>query len=160
MLTINQKAPGFELPDQRGNLHNLRQYAGKWVVLYFYPKDNTPGCTIEACSFRDSVKELTDKNIAVFGVSKDTIKSHGKFADKYKLPFPLLSDKESSMIKKYGAWGVKKFLGKEYEGVKRISYIIDPHGQIAKVYEKVNPLIHAKEILSDIDRMSSVDYER
>lgn len=154
MLNIKQKAPGFELPDQSGKLHNLENYKGKWVVIYFYPKDNTPGCTIEACAFRDSIKDLENKNIAVLGVSKDTVKSHGRFADKYKLSFPLLSDKDSSTIKQYGAWGMKKFLGKQYEGVQRITYIIDPHGQIAKVYEKVNPLIHAREILNDIDRMS------
>lgn len=155
MITINNNAPDFMLPDQTGKSHSLSKFTGKWVVLYFYPKDNTPGCTIEACAFRDSAGDFAKKQIAVLGVSKDSIRSHEKFANKYKLSFPLLSDESSEIIKKYGAWGRKKFLGKEFEGVKRVTYVINPEGKVVKAYEKVNPLVHAKEILSDIEKMES-----
>lgn len=157
MITINNNAPDFQLPDQTGKSHSLSKLAGKWVVLYFYPKDNTPGCTIEACAFRDSAGDFAKKQIAVLGVSKDSTRSHEKFASKYKLSFPLLSDESSEIIKKYGAWGKKRFMGKEFEGVKRATYVINPQGKVVKVYEKVNPLVHAKEILSDIEKMESAN---
>lgn len=150
MLNISDKAKKFLLPDQDGKIHSLTDYLGRWIVLYFYPKDDTPGCTKEACNFRDSYHELTKMGIVVLGVSKDSVKSHKKFAEKYNLNFPLLSDEGREVITSYGAWGLKKFMGREYEGIIRMTYLIDTKGKIAKVYPKVNPLTHAGEILNDL----------
>lgn len=147
------KTRDFQLPDQDNNLHSLSAYKGKWVVLYFYPKDDTPGCTKEACSFRDNFKRLQDLGVVVLGVSKDSVSSHKKFAQKYHLNFPLLADVSAETIKAYKAWGKKKFLGKEYEGILRITYLLDPNGEITKVYEKVDPLNHADLILSDLEKL-------
>lgn len=144
----------FSLPDQNGKIHKLSDYQGKWVVLYFYPKDDTPGCTKEACGFRDVWEELRKLNVVVLGVSADSINSHKKFSDKYQLNFPLLSDEKKEVIKKYGGWGKKKFLGKEFEGILRITYVINPKGEIVKKFEKVNPSIHAKEIIDEIKKHS------
>ncbi len=146
----NQLAPTFSLPDQDGKTHSLSEYMGKWVVLYFYPKDDTPGCTVEACNFRDSFHELQKLGVVILGVSKDSVKSHKKFADKYNLNFPILSDEGLETIKTYNAWGKKKFMGREYDGIFRMTYLIDPKGKIAKVYENVNPLTHASEIINDL----------
>ena len=146
-------APDFTLPDQTGAMHSLADYHGRWLVLYFYPKDDTPGCTIEACSFRDSLTELTARGAAVIGISKDSVKSHKKFANKFSLTFPLLSDQSTEIIKAYGAWGTKKFMGREFEGIQRNTYLINPEGEIVKTYEKVNPKEHTKEILADIERL-------
>jgi peroxiredoxin Q/BCP len=140
----------FELPDQDGKIHSLSQYKGKWVVLYFYPKDDTPGCTKEACSFRDSIQELKNLGVVILGVSKDSISSHKKFSEKYHLNFPILSDENKKVIKLYKAWGKKRFLGKDFEGTLRITYLIDPDGKVKKVYKNVNPSIHAGEILKDL----------
>lgn len=140
----------FNLPDQDGKYHKLSNYKGKWVVLYFYPKDDTPGCTKEACNFRDSFHELQKLDVQILGVSKDSVASHKKFAEKYNLNFPILSDESHEVIKKYKAWGVKKFMGREFEGIFRKTYLIDPKGIIKKVYEKINPLTHASEILKDL----------
>ena len=118
-------------------------------------KDDTPGCTKEACAFRDALKEFTSRRVAVLGVSKDTVHSHKKFADKFKLTFPLLSDPSAETIKAYGAWDEKKLFGRLFEGVRRNTYLIDPGGTIAKTYEKVNPLIHVGEILKDIPTPSA-----
>lgn len=148
------KAPEFTLPDQNGTLHNLSDYKGSWVVVYFYPKDDTPGCTVEACSFRDYIKDLKKMNVCIFGISKDSVKSHAKFADKFKLPFPLLSDETKETIKAYGAWGKKKFMGREFEGILRNTTLIDPEGTIKKVYEKVSPQTHVAEIIKDIQSFS------
>lgn len=137
----------FSLPDQNGKIHKLSDYKGHWVVLYFYPKDDTPGCTKEACNFRDSYRQLTKLGVQILGVSKDSVKSHKKFAEKYDLNFPILSDETKEVIKKYKAWGVKKFMGREFEGILRTTYLINPQGKIEKIYEKVNPLIHSGEIL-------------
>lgn len=144
------KAKDFELPDQNGKIHKLSDYRGKWVVLYFYPKDDTPGCTKEACNFRDSIDKFQKLGVQILGVSKDSVISHKKFAEKYKLNFPILSDESIEVIKAYKSWGVKKFMGREFEGIIRNSYLIDPKGEIKKFYEKVNPLTHSSEILSDI----------
>lgn len=144
------KAHDFSLPDQNGNVHTLTDYKGQWLVLYFYPKDDTPGCTKEACGFRDNTSVLKENNIAVLGVSKDTVKSHKKFADKFNLPFPLLSDESTEVTKAYNSWGKKKFMGREYEGVLRNTYLINPEGEIAKVYENVKPEQHAQEILDEV----------
>lgn len=153
-LTIGQKAPNFQLPDQDGNTHNLSDYLGKWIVVYFYPKDDTPGCTIEACNFRDKSELLLKSNIVVFGVSKDKVNSHKKFVDKFKLNFPLLSDPSTEMIQSYGALGEKKFMGKTYMGVHRYTYLIDPEGNIAKFYEKVDVTSHAEQILKDVEALA------
>ena len=134
-------------------MHSLNEYRGKWVLIYFYPKDDTPGCTVEACGFRDRMKELQKRNIALLGVSKDSVESHQKFVKKYSLPFPLLVDPEKTMIEEYGAWGEKKFLGKTFMGIFRMSYLIDPEGKIAKVYEKVKSEGHAEEVLKDIEAL-------
>ncbi len=144
------KATDFELPDQDGKEHKLSDYRGKWVVLYFYPKDDTPGCTTEACNFRDSMGELEKKGVVILGVSKDPIVSHKKFAEKYHLNFPLLSDVQKTVIQTYHAWGKKKFMGREFEGTLRTTYLIDPAGEIKKVYENVNPTIHADEVIRDL----------
>ncbi len=153
MISVQSKAPEFSLKDQDGHEHRLSEYKGKWVILYFYPKDDTPGCTLEACSFRDASSVLTEKGIVVFGVSKDSVASHKKFQDKYKLPFALLSDESKEMLISYEAWGKKKFMGREYDGIFRITYVIDPEGIIRKVYPKVNVSDHAKEILKDIEAL-------
>lgn len=150
MLDIHTKAPEFSLPDQNGEIHSLSQYKGKWIVLYFYPRDDTPGCTKEACSFRDNIKDLTSKGVVVLGVSKDNVKSHKKFADKFTLNFPLLSDESKEMIQAFQVWGEKKFMGRIFDGIKRVTYLIDPEGKIAKVYPKVDPAIHTEEILKDL----------
>ena len=150
MLQEGVFAPDFALQDQEEVLHNLSDYRGKKVVLYFYPKDDTPGCTKEACSFRDSFGDFRKNGLVVLGVSKDSISSHAKFQEKYSLPFPLLSDTDTTVIKAYEAWGPKKYMGRDYEGVLRITYIIDEEGKILKAYEKVKPQDHAQEILEDI----------
>jgi thioredoxin-dependent peroxiredoxin len=144
------KAHDFTLLDQDGIERSLRDYLGKWVVLYFYPKDDTPGCTTEACNFRDSFHQLQQMGVVILGVSKDSVASHKKFATKYNLTFPLLSDPDHAVIEKYAAWGEKKFMGKIFLGILRTTYLIDPEGNIAKTYEKVNPTVHAEEITLDL----------
>ena len=144
------KAPDFYLLDQHGAHHSLQDYTGSWVVLYFYPKDDTPGCTTEACNFRDGRELLQDMGAKVIGVSADSVKSHAKFADKHGLDFTLLSDPDHSVIEAYGSWKPKKFMGREYIGIHRDTYLIDPHGNIAKKYEGVNPKTHIAEIIKDL----------
>jgi peroxiredoxin Q/BCP len=148
-------APNFSLPDQDNTVHTLSQYAGKWVIVYFYPKDATPGCTKEACSFRDGRQVLEDAGAVVLGISKDTVASHKKFAEKHNLNFTLLSDTSTETIQAYGAWGKKKFMGREYEGIQRNTYLINPAGEIAKTYEGVNPLTHVGELLKDLKELSA-----
>ncbi|HSX33154.1 MAG TPA: thioredoxin-dependent thiol peroxidase [Candidatus Saccharimonadales bacterium] len=148
---VNTPAPDFSLPDQDGNLHRLADYAGKWLVLYFYPKDDTPGCTKEACNFRDAREVIAELGQAeVVGVSKDSVASHKKFADKYHLPFTLLSDPDHQVIEAYGAWKPKTFMGKEFIGTHRNTVIINPAGEIVKTYEGVDPQAHAAQIISDL----------
>lgn len=142
-----QKAPDFSLNDQDGVKHTLSQYRGKWVLLYFYPKDDTPGCTKEACSLRDASSDFTKLRTVILGVSTDNEKSHKKFAKKYVLPFTLLADPDKKVVNLYGVWGKKKFMGREYDGTFRASFLIDPTGKIAKIYENVKPDIHAQEVL-------------
>ncbi|TBH20030.1 thioredoxin-dependent thiol peroxidase [Thermus thermamylovorans] len=139
-------APDFALPDQEGRTHRLSDYRGRWVVLYFYPKDDTPGCTKEACGFRDRMGDLVALGAVVLGVSADDVESHRRFAEKYGLNFPLLSDPGRQAILAYGAWGKKNLYGKEYEGVLRQTFLIDPEGRIAKVWRKVSPEGHAEEV--------------
>jgi peroxiredoxin Q/BCP len=149
-LKVGSKAPPFSLPDQEGAIHNLKTYLGKWVILYFYPKDDTPGCTIEACNFRDNFSALKKAGIVVLGVSVDPVKKHAKFVEKYKLPFALLADEEKTVVEQYGVWGKKKFMGREYMGINRVSFLIDPNGKIAKIYDPVKPLGHAEAVLLDV----------
>ncbi len=152
-LKVNQKAPNFNLPDQTGEFHQLSDYGGQWVFLYFYPRDNTPGCTKEACTLRDNFFDFKKNEVVVLGVSADSIDSHSKFSDKHKLSFPILSDVDRTVIKDYGAWSMKKVLGKSFKGIKRISFLINPQGKIAKVYDKVRPADHALEVLADIKKL-------
>jgi thioredoxin-dependent peroxiredoxin len=149
------KAPNFSLHDQNNEIHTLEDYAGKWVIVYFYPKDSTPGCTKEACNFRDGRQILEDTGTVVLGISKDSVASHKKFADAHKLNFTLLSDTSTETIQAFGAWGKKKFMGREYEGIKRNTYLINPEGEIVKVYEEVNPMTHVAEILKDLSELSA-----
>lgn len=153
-LHIGQKAPAFSLPDQDNMLHSLSDYHGKWVLLYFYPKDDTPGCTIEACSMRDNLPHFDDIKAVVLGISVDNVESHKKFAQKHNLPFTLLADTDKITVQEYGVWQSKKMFGKEITGTKRTSFLIDPQGNIAKIYPNVNPLTHAKEVLKDLQQLS------
>lgn len=150
MLNIGTLAPDFTLLDQDGISQSLKTYRGKYVLLYFYPKDDTPGCTKEACTIADVYNDFSKLNVVVLGVSKDTPSSHKKFAEKYSLPFTLLSDTDAAVIETYGAWQEKTMFGKTALGISRISYLIDPEGKIVKVYPKVDPASHALEILKDI----------
>ena len=148
-LELNQPALDFELSDQDGKLHKLADYRGKRVVLYFYPKDDTPGCTAEACSFRDNYSVFKQNDIKILGVSADSEKSHAKFQEKYQLPFTLLSDPDHKVCEAYGVWGLKKYMGKEYYGINRTTFLIDEEGNLVKIYEKVKPAEHAQEIMSE-----------
>jgi peroxiredoxin Q/BCP len=152
-LHLGDNAPGFTLSDQDGKIHSLADYAGQWVLLYFYPKDDTPGCTTEACTIRDGWSDFIKAGIVVLGVSTDSVKSHKKFAQKYELPFPLLADEKKDVVKLYGVWGPKTFMGREFLGTKRWSLLIKPDGPIAKIYEDVKPAAHAVEVLADIKKL-------
>lgn len=153
MDLTNSPAPDFSLKDQSGVQHSLTDYRGKFVLLYFYPKDDTPGCTTEACSFRDNSAELKKLNIIILGVSCDSEKSHQKFADKFQLNFPLLADENKEVVNAYGVWVKKSMYGKKYMGIQRDSFLIDPSGKIVKHYEKVKPEEHVAEILTDIAKL-------
>ncbi|MEK7649387.1 MAG: thioredoxin-dependent thiol peroxidase [Patescibacteria group bacterium] len=148
-LKEGSKAPAFNLPDQSGTNHSLKDYVGKWLLIYFYPKDDTPGCTTEACTIRDSFTDFKKSKIAILGVSTDSITSHEKFARKYQLPFPLLADTDKKMVEAYGVWGEKKFMGRTYMGTRRMSFLINPEGKIAKMYSEVKPKEHADQVLAD-----------
>jgi len=147
-------APAFSLPDQAGMTHALSDYAGKWVLLYFYPKDDTPGCTLEACQIRDQFQDFGSIGAVVLGVSTDSVASHAKFAKKYDLPFTLLADTNKEVVGKYGVFGEKKFMGRTYMGTMRTSFLIRPDGTIAKVYEKVKPETHAAEVIADLGSLA------
>ena len=151
MLEAGTKAPVFSLPDKDGNMISLENYRGKRVVLYFYPRDNTPGCTREACAFAGAYEGFKQKDVVVIGVSKDSQTSHQKFAKKYNLPFILVSDPELTAIKAYDVWQEKKLYGKVSFGVVRSTYIIDPEGVIEKVYPKAKPDTNAAEILEYLE---------
>ena len=151
MLEINTPAPTHViLTDQEGKSVSLADYSGKWIVLYFYPKDNTPGCTTQACSFRDSSAELKKVGAVVIGVSIDTEKSHQKFIEKQALPFPLWSDPDHKLMDAFGTWQKRKFMGREYMGTTRSTFLIDPNGMIAHVWEKVTPAGHAEDVLATL----------
>ncbi len=146
MLETGTKAPDFTLPDENGNMVTLSSFAGKKVILYFYPKDNTPGCTKEACSLRDTIEDLAKLNAVVIGISPDSSASHTKFKEKHNLPFTLLSDPEHKIMELYGAYGEKMLYGKKTIGVIRTTYIISEDGSIEKVYKKVNTATHGEDV--------------
>jgi thioredoxin-dependent peroxiredoxin len=154
-LNLGDQAPQFSLTDDRGNRVNLSDLLGQRVVLYFYPRDNTPGCTKEAQGFRDAYPEYQRRHIVILGVSTDDAKSHAKFVKKYDLPFPLLCDENATVSSLYESYGLKKFMGKEFMGIYRSTFVIDPNGKIEKIYRKVKPDNHANLILSDLDELPS-----
>lgn len=147
-ISENIPAPQFSLQDETGQVRNLSDFKGQAVVLYFYPKDDTPGCTTEACGFRDGYGEYARAGVVILGVSPDSPKSHAKFKAKYDLPFSLLADVDHAVCEAYGVWGRKKFMGNEYDGVFRTTFVIGKDGQIVKVYENVKPDGHAQEVLA------------
>jgi thioredoxin-dependent peroxiredoxin len=146
-LSEGDSAPDFSAQDQSGNEVTLSKLRGKSVLLYFYPKDNTPGCTKEACAFRDDFSGFKKKRLQVLGISPDSVKSHEKFATKFELPFPLLADVNKEIVQAYGVWGEKKFMGRTYDGTFRVSFLINPKGKIQKIWTKVKPELHPKEVL-------------
>ena len=145
------QAPDFSLPDETGTTRKLSEFRGRPVILYFYPKDDTPGCTTEACNFRDDYSHYTKAGVTILGVSPDSSKSHEKFKTKYGLPFPLLADAEHKICELYKVWGVKKNYGREYNGVFRTTYLIDEQGKIVRVFENVKPAGHSAEILAELN---------
>ncbi len=155
MLKAGTKAPNFTLPDQNGHPVSLEQFKGKWIVLYFYPKDMTPGCTTEACNFQEALPDFQKIDAVVLGVSKDSVERHKKFAQKHSLQFPLLSDAESNVCETYGVWQKKKLYGREYMGINRSTYLIDPQGIIVKVYPKVKVKAHHNEVMEDLKKLKS-----
>jgi peroxiredoxin Q/BCP len=147
MPTVGELVPDFTLQDQDGKTHTLSQYQGKKVVLYFYPKDMTPGCTVQAEGMRDSMNDLEAKGIVVLGVSVDDVKSHKKFVDKHNLNFPLLADTDKKVVEEYGVWKEKSMFGKKYMGIQRDTFLIDEEGKLIQHFKKVNPLKHAGQVL-------------
>ena len=147
-LKTGDKAPAFTATDQNGNRVALEDFKGKKVVLYFYPKDDTPGCTAEACNLRDNHQQLLGQGYQVIGVSADPLKSHQKFSAKFNLPFPLIPDTERTIINAYGVWGPKKFMGRSYDGIHRVTFVIDKDGTIEQIITKVDTQNHTQQILS------------
>lgn len=154
MLKENMKAPAFALENQEGKVVSLSDFAGRPLVLYFYPRDNTPGCTKEACSFRDDYSEYTKLGVDVVGISTDSVRSHQNFQEKYQLPFTLLSDPEHQVASAYGVWGRKKMAVREYDGIFRTTFLIDKEGKIAKVFEGVKPSGHSREVLAEVNKLT------
>ena len=152
-LKVGSKAPAFSLKNTDGKTVKLSDFKGQKVVLYFYPKDDTPGCTKEACSFRDNYAELQKRGVVVLGVSADDQKAHQKFTTKYGLPFTLLSDPEHTMLEKYNAWVEKSMYGRTYMGIARITYIINEDGKIAHIFSKVKPDSHSQDVLAVLDTL-------
>ena len=146
-LKIGDKVPAFSVSDDRGNIQSLKDYAGKKLIVFFYPKANTPGCIAEACDLRDHFKELQDAGYSLLGVSADSAKSQRNFSEKFDFPFPLLADQDKAVINAFGVWGLKKFMGKEYEGIHRKTFIIDEKGKVARIIDKVKTKEHASQIL-------------
>jgi peroxiredoxin Q/BCP len=146
-------APEFELLDDTNTSRRLSDFKGQPVILYFYPADDTAGCTKEACSFRDDYSAYQKSGVTILGVSPDSVKSHVKFKQKYQLPFPLLADEDHQVCNVYGVWGLKKFVGREYEGVLRTTFLIDSHGKVARVFENVRPAEHSAEVLEALKNL-------
>lgn len=147
------KAPDFSLPDENNLTRRLSDFRGRPIVLYFYPKDDTPGCTTEACGFRDDYSDYIKADLVVLGVSPDSPQAHAKFKKKYSLPFPLLADDGHKLCDKYGVWGPKKLMGRGYEGVLRTTFLIDSNGRIARVFENVRPAEHSAEVLDAVKKL-------
>ena len=153
-LNIGDQAPLIELLDDKGEKRTLADYKGQAVVVYFYPKDDTPGCTSEACAFRDNLSVLNDLNAAVLGVSKDSVASHAKFRDKYELTFPLLSDEDGAVCEAYGVWQEKSMYGKKYMGIQRATFLVDKDGKIAHIWPKVSVTDHVKDVKKKIEALT------
>jgi len=151
-LKVGDVAPDFIGLDEHGEVRSLKQYKGKKLAIYFYPKDNTPGCTNQACNLRDHFEELTSSKLALIGISADSVTMHQKFSSKLKLPFPLIADVDMKIINGYGVWGPKKFMGREYDGIHRTTFIIDEHHVIMGIIEKPKTKYHAEEILQIINQ--------
>ncbi|MFN8208108.1 MAG: thioredoxin-dependent thiol peroxidase [Bacteroidales bacterium] len=151
-LKVGDKIPEFSCPDQNGIIIHLKQFAGKKILLYFYPKDNTPGCTAEACNLRDNFTLLKKRGIEVIGVSTDSTKSHKSFETKFSLPFTLLADENKELVKAFGVWGEKKMYGKTFEGTLRTSFLIDEKGRVLKIFDKVDTRNHAEQVLKEINQ--------
>ena len=156
MIKENTQAPDFALLNQEGKSISLKDFSGKALILYFYPKDDTPGCTTEACSFRDDYSVYQGMNVDIVGVSPDNVDSHGKFAEKYDLPFELLSDDGHQVCEAYGVWGKKKNFGKEYDGVHRTTFLIDADGMVRKVFKGVKPASHSQEVIEAVKALSEM----
>ena len=154
MLKNNSKAPNFKLPSTNKSNYQLKDSLGKYVVIYFYPKDDTPGCTVETNDFNKLLSKFKKLNCEIFGISKDNLKSHDKFREKFKVKFDLLSDEETKVLKKYKVWGKKKFMGREYMGISRCTFLINPKGKIIKIWENVNVKDHALEVLETLKSIS------
>ena len=154
MLKINTKAPNFKLLSTSKETYSLKNSLGKYVVIYFYPKDDTPGCTIETNDFNKLISKFEKLECEIYGISKDNIKSHDKFRDKYKIKFNLLADEEIKILKKYKVWGKKKFMGREFMGIIRSTFLIDRKGKIIKIWENVKVKDHAKEVLKTLEEFS------
>ena len=154
MPKLSEPAPDFTLPDQDGVSHTLSESRGSWTLLYFYPKDDTPGCTKQACALRDAFPDFKKLGIRVFGISPDSVKKHKRFAEKYGLPFTLLADEGHAVADRYGVWGRKKFMGREYDGVFRTSFLVGSDGTVARIYENVKPELHANEVLADLRELA------
>jgi peroxiredoxin Q/BCP len=154
MLKTNTKAPDFKLPSTSKDKYSLKDSIGKYVVIYFYPKDDTPGCTIETNDFNKLLSKFKKLECEVYGISKDNLKSHDKFRDKYKIKFDLLADEELTVLKKYKVWGKKKFMGREFMGVLRTTFLIDKKGKIIKIWDNVKVKDHAKEVLETLKNFS------
>jgi peroxiredoxin Q/BCP len=149
-LLVGAKAPAFSAPDQSGKIVSLSDFSGKTVILYFYPKDDTPGCTTQACSFRDSHAAFKKRGAVVLGVSPDNGKSHLKFIEKFSLPFPLLSDADHTIADAYGVWVEKSMYGRKYMGMERSTFVIDPAGKLGAIYRKVKPAEHTAKVLAEL----------
>lgn len=150
MIEVGDAAPEFALPSDRGDVVRLSDLRGTRVILFFYPKDDTPGCTNEACGFRDAMPAIVERNATVLGVSADSVASHERFRDKYDLNFPLLADVDHAVAEAYGAWGRKKLYGREYEGILRSTFLIGEDGRLEKVYQRVRPAEHADEVVAEL----------
>jgi peroxiredoxin Q/BCP len=154
-LQVKDKAPNFSLPDSQGNMVSLQDFLGKWLVIYFYPKDNTPGCTTEALEFSEYLEKFQGAGANIIGVSPDSEKSHGKFIEKHNLTLQLLSDSEQQMAENYGVWGLKKFMGKEYLGIIRSTFLVDPQGYIAHLWKNVKVKGHVSEVWQTFTNLTS-----
>jgi thioredoxin-dependent peroxiredoxin len=149
-IQTGSPAPQFSLPDETGAIRSLSDFEGQTIILYFYPKDDTPGCTTEACNFRDDYSAFEQAGVTILGVSPDSPKSHAKFKEKFNLPFSLLADEQHEVCEQFGVWGPKKFMGREYMGVARTTFVIGPDGRVKKIFENVKPADHSTEVLAAV----------